>query len=253
MEKEFLVRFDKKKFGKISQEELCVAISLGQIPFYSQVSSIDQKKWKPLHKEIFLAQIISQQIKSPTHKTSEGSIYGNWFVKNGDSSFGPFSLVQMIELCQQNNLVADSLVRHSSLKGWETLSQTKPFDDKSVKSLFKYPDLSKVFTQRKSPRVYYSNSVCLTRNRDELYSGMSLSLSKKGIGIILDEKANVKVKEKLNLIINRNSEHGMIQSKCEVVSFNQCDGQDRLGLVFDQEIEPLTEYIERRVPLIQAA
>lgn len=246
-DEKLLVRCVEKEYGRNNLSEILSKVSSGNIPFYASVLAPYSEKWIPLAKHQELSQRIVQSLKSTNHFEGQG-ILGNWFVHSSENSFGPFSLVQMIELYQQNNLHTESLIRHPQLKNWVPLSEVKPFDDRSIKSLFEYPGMREIFTRRKSPRVQYSNDVCVSIEGD-LFSGVSLSLSTRGIGVLLDEKTNMRVKDKLNLLIDQNSEHGRVQSKCEVVSLNRFNGQDRLGLVFAQEIEALTEYVEKRVPL----
>lgn len=247
-EKELLVRCVKSDYGQVKIDDILQEISLGQIPFFAEVQDKESEKWLPLSSHKDLSQKVVQSLKSP-EQFNHQTIYNNWFVKSDDHRFGPFSLIQMIELYQQNNLRVDSLIRHPNLKQWEALVDVTPFDDRSVRALFRYPGMGEVFTRRKSPRIQYANDVCISVE-GHLYSGTSLSLSKMGIGVVVEDQTEMRVSDKLNLLINPNSEHGTVQSKCEVVSLTRSMGKDRVGLVFAQEIDSLTEYIERRIPLL---
>ena len=230
-----------------SYNDILSMLSSGVLSFDSLASEVDKNQWSDLLKFNDLAPYLTSKLMLASNGYSHESLFNHWYVKDGERSFGPFSLLQMLEFFQQQRLHLDSLVRHSSGEGWSVFSDSGPFATKSLKQLLSCAEIKKIITRRKQPRIRYDNEVFLSAAA-ELYRGITWSLSSQGLGLVTDQSTQLNLNNRVNIIINSNNEHGAVQVKGRVVNIKKEINYERVAIELDEENEFLNQFIDQRIP-----
>ncbi len=222
-------------------------LSSGVLPFNSLASDLGQNQWVDLLKFKDFGVFLSRKLMLASNGYSYDSLFNHWYVKDGERSFGPFSLIQMLEFFHQKRLHVDNLIRHPSEERWAPLGECGPFAVKSLEKLLDCQAVKSIFARRKLPRIPYDNEVFISAAA-ELYRGVTWSLSAKGLGLVTDQSTVINLGQRVNIIINSNHEHGAVQVKGRVVNLKKEINYERVAVEFDQENEFLNQFIDQRVP-----
>ena len=242
------MRKGETQLPAINSFEVLSSLQNHSLPCNVQVYQ-ENESWIRLPHHAVLGPLIEESLRNAQNEKNhpKSSIFMHWYVADGACKYGPFSLVQMVEYMQQRRVGYGDLVYHPNYFVWKRLSEMPPFADANVKALFDFADLSPAFTQRKYPRVKYDNSVLIFDN-NAFYSGYAWSLSRKGLGVVVNKQTPFQLEDNLNIHIQSNDEHGAVKAKARVVSRHVKGGLEKFGLMFEQEIEALSEYIDRLIP-----
>lgn len=241
------VKMGHTQYGGQSFQEILGMLSSGVLPFNSLASDVGKNQWQDLLSYNDFGHFLAGKLMLASNGYSYDSLFNHWYVKDGDRSFGPFSLLQMLEFFHQKRLHLDNLVRHPSSEKWEPLSRCGPFEVKSLEKLLNCPQLKGIFGRRQLPRIPYDNEVFISASA-ELYRGVTWSLSAKGLGVVTDKSTIINLGQRVNIIINANHEHGAVQVKGKVVNLKKEINYERVAVEFDEENEFLNQFIDQRVP-----
>ena len=244
----FIVRKGSQQLGPLSPKQILQQLKNSELGFDIQVFDKKSTHWGALARHDSLAGMISKELREAKNTRRESkSYFSNWFIADGANKYGPFTLLQMVQYLQMKRLSYEDLVYHPNYHVWRRVSDLTPFRLNNIKALFQFTQLRPMFIARQNPRVKYENRV-LVYDENAFYNGATWSLSRRGIGVILDKNTPFKVGSELQLHINRRDEHGAVQMKCKVVSRQTEKKGERLGLIFRQEVDSINEYIETIVP-----
>lgn len=241
------VKMGHTQFGGQTYQDILGMLSSGVITFNSLASEVGQNQWVDLITYKDFGTFLANKLMLASNGYSYDSLFNHWYVKDGERSYGPFSLIQMLEFYHQNRLHLENLIRHPSSELWTALGDTGPFEAKSLEKLLSSPDLKSIIERRKTPRIPYDNEVFISAAA-ELYRGVTWSLSAKGVGLVTDQSTVIGLGQKVNIIINANHEHGAVQVKGTVVNLKKEVNYERVAVEFDQENEFLNQFIDQRVP-----
>ncbi len=246
VEEYYDIRFERQYYTQLSSQRIIELLSSGIINFSTEVKT-PQGDWVSFLKiEPILEKLLKNlMLFSSTNSTT--SLFGNWYVKGIHSTWGPFSLLQMLEFYMQKRVMDDSLIHHFKFEDWSLLTDTPLFVPASLGVVLKEPTIREVVSRRKNPRIDYNNEVFVSCHGD-LFRGLSVSLSLGGLGIITDHLTTMNINDPVNIIINSNNEHGAIQLKGRVVSSLKSVNFERMAIEFVGRNEFLKNYIEQRVP-----
>ncbi len=236
-------------FGGQSYQDILGMLSSGALPFNSLASPVGLNQWTDLMAFQDFGQFLASKLMLASTGYSHDSLFNHWYIKDGERSFGPFSMLQMLEFYQQKRLHLNNLVRHPSSETWSLFTETGPFAEQSLEKLLATPELKAIYGRRKLPRVSYDNEVFLSA-AGELYRGISWSLSCKGLGLVTDQSTIIELGHRVNIIINANHEHGAVQVKGKVVNLKKETNYERVAIEFDQENEFLNQFVAQRVPSV---
>ncbi len=242
---------DVKKGGTFyrgqNYNQILSMLSSGILPFDSFVTQSGHDHWVELLKFNDFGQFLAGKLLLAANGYSFDSLFNHWYIKDGERSFGPFSLIQMLEFYNQKRIQLDNLVRHPSSTVWETFGTCGPFEMKSLEQLMACAPINHIISRRKHPRIRYDNEVFLSSDA-ALYRGVTWSLSARGLGIVTDQATSIHMGQNLNIIINANNDHGAVQVKGKVVNLRKETNYERVAIEFDLENESLNQYIDQRVP-----
>lgn len=241
------IKVGSTKYTEQSYADVLAMLSSGVLPFYSLASKAKANQWQGLLSFDDFGSFLANKLMLASNGYSYDSLFNHWYIKDGSRSFGPFSLLQMLEFFHQKRLHFDNLVRHPSSDRWEAFAHCGPFEVKSLEALIACQPIKDLITRRQNPRIQYDNEVFVSAAA-ELYRGVTWSLSAKGLGMVTDQSTIIADGQRLNIIINSNHEHGAIQVKGRVVSLHKEINYERVAIEFDCENEMLNQYIDQRVP-----
>lgn len=227
--------------------EILSMLSSGVLPFNSLASQVGQNLWTDLIQYSDFGFFLANKLMLAANGYSYDSLFNHWYIKDGDRSFGPFSLIQMLEFFYQKRLHLDNLVRHPSFEKWETFGKSGPFEVESLDKLIHCVPIQQIIGRRKNPRIQYDNEAFISTSA-ELYRGVTWSLSAKGLGLVTDQATIMELDQRVNIIINSNNEHGAVQVKGKIVNLKKEVNYERVAIEFDQENEFLNQYIDQRIP-----
>lgn len=237
----------RTQYGGQTYTEVLGMLSSGVVSFNSLLSQPDANKWVDLLKFEDFSQFIIGKLLLAANGYSYDSLFNHWYIKDGERSFGPFSMIQMLEFYQQHRVHLDNLVRHSSFSSWQPFAKSGPFETKSLEKLMACQEIKDVITRRRHPRINYTNEVFVS-SRAELYRGVTWSLSCLGLGLVTDESTQIQLEDRVNIIVNSNNDHGAVQVKGRVVNVRKEQNYERVAVQFDQENDFLNTYINSRIP-----
>lgn len=241
------VKIGKNYFYGQSFVDILKLLSSGDIDFSAVASIQDRKRYKPIMMYPDFSPFITKKLMLASNGYSHDSLFNHWYVKEENMSYGPFSLLQMLEFYYRKRVLLHHPVRHATFETWCEFNQAGPFMEESRKALLASEEIKEVVARRQQPRIRYENEVFLSGG-GSLYRGIAWSLSTGGMGLVTDEATDMNFDSQVNLIINSNNEHGSIQIKGRVVNIKKEVNYERIALEFATENELLNEYIGRRIP-----
>ncbi len=247
MEKKCDIQVGRSLHSDQSYLDVLSQLSSGAIPFVAKASLPGEKDWVPLLDFQDFSQFLVGKLMLASNGYSYESLFNHWYVKDGSRSFGPFSLIQMLEFYQQKRLHLDNLIRHSSFESWLELAKAHPFSEGALEALINNEPIKNVISRRRNPRIPYTNEVFLS-SRAELYRGVTWSLSCQGLGLVTDGTTDIELDHKVNIIVNSNNEHGAVQVKGRVVNIRKETNYERVAVEFDDQNDFLKDFIQKRVP-----
>lgn len=241
------IKVGRTLYGEQSYNQLLTMLSSGVVPFNAKLALSGSDHWVDLLTYEDFPLYLVGKLMLASNGYSYDSLFNHWYIKDGERSFGPFSLLQMLEFFQQNRVRLDHLVRHSSAKGWEPFGKNGPFMVESLEKLMSCEEIKSIISRRRHPRIPYTNEVFVS-SRAELYRGVTWSLSSRGLGLVTDESTRIELGHRVNIIVNSNNEHGSVQIKGQVVNIKKEVNYERVAVEFDVENEFLNNFIEQRIP-----
>jgi hypothetical protein len=241
------LKYGRMLYRGVSYNEIISMLSSGMIAFNSEISLAEKPPWQPLLQFNDFPSFVTHKLLIAANSHSYDSLFNHWYVKDRDNSFGPFSLLQMLEFFIQNRIELEHLIRHSSFSDWEKMGQSGPFELKSLENLLSCQPINNIISRRRHPRVKYDNEVFISSG-GELYRGVSWSLSTGGLGIVTDQSTKIQLDDKVNVIINSNQEHGAVQIKGRIVSLQKEMNFERVAMQFETKNDFLDRYIDSRIP-----
>lgn len=241
------VRCGREIHRGIEFTDVMAKLSSGILAFHSEACVPGSENWVALMQFPDFCPFIASKLKLAATGLTTESLFNNWFVKDRQSSLGPFSLLQMLEFHNQKRIRLGTMIHHSTMQDWEAFGTLNPFDAKSLASMLAQPEIIDLITRRKHPRIRYSNEVFLSTHGD-LYRGVTFSLSHGGLGVLTDVITNIELNDRVNVMINSNTDHGSVQVKGRIVNLKKEQNFERLALEFDGQNEFLTQFLENRIP-----
>ena len=241
------IKAGRTLYGDQTFTDILSMLSSGVVPFNSKLADAGSNQWEDLLKYQGFPDYLVGKLMLASNGYSYDSLFNHWYIKDGDRSFGPFSLLQMLEFFQQSRLHLDNLIRHSSSSGWESFGKSGPFAVQSLEQLMDCDSIKNLISRRQHPRIPYTNEVFVS-SRAELYRGVSWSLSSRGMGLVTDESTKIEADHRVNIIVNSNNEHGSVQVKGRVVNIKKEVNYERVAVEFDEENEFLNGFIQQRIP-----
>ncbi len=120
--------------------------------------------------------------KSSGHKLKEKE----WFTLREGNNYGPYSLLEMIQMLQEKALYEYDYVWNQELPAWRRIAELPDFMPETIKNLKNSGDttVEEVFFRRRHARAKYGCSLILHDNKS-LYKGHSVEISVGGAGIVI--------------------------------------------------------------------
>jgi len=242
IETSYFVRRGTERLGQLSVHEIISLLKDGEAFYEIQVKTDLNQAWQPLSHSEHLARQVAMALTNAPNTSEEGySTLSNWRIANSEK--GPFNYLAMVQFLQNHRIEKDEWVCHPRLEGPMQIKNIPLFGDINVETLFEFATLKPIFERRKNVRINYENRVLLY-GESHFYAGNTWSLSTQGLGVVLDANMPFQTGETLRVHLHKTNNHAAIQVAATVVSRVDDDLSTRLGLVFQHEVEPLTEYIQ---------
>lgn len=241
------LRSGRTVYSSTNFNDIVVMLSSGLITFNAEARDPGAKEWTNLLSYADFAAFVSRKMRQATSQKTHDSLFSHWYLKDGQSHFGPFSVLQILEFFCQGRIDLEQMVRHPSSNSWEPLSSTSLFEVRSLGELLSCDAIRNLVSRRKHPRIDYDNEAFVSV-KGELYQGVSFSLSAGGLGVLFSEETDIEVGDPVNVIINGNGDHSAVQMKAKVVSLRRDMNTDRIALEFADQNHFLNHYIRQRIP-----
>ncbi len=241
------VKVGQTLLGEKSFSEILLMLSSGVIDFNTKIRLSHEDRWAFMLNHQPLALYTADKLMLASTGSERSSLFTNWYVRGGQTPFGPFSLLQMLEFYVQKRLYKDNRVRHSMCDAWAPFGESGPFAGKSLDQLLGCEPLRNIITRRKTPRIKYTREVFISAGGD-LYEGTSSNLSLQGLGVVVEHATSLVPGQTVNAIIKASHGQGSVQVKGRVVNLNKQGHYERFAIQFQKSNERLTRHLALHVP-----
>jgi len=176
---------------------------------------------------------------SPRHQ--KGSLTSSppteWFVLKGDSRLGPFSYTDVVKMLQEKTVYSYDFVWNEGWDNWKRISETSPFKEDSVRSLYTAGESKSVFTKREFNRQKFDGRVMIHDNL-MLWSGRGTEISRGGVGITL-KNAMMTPGQNVFVHFTGTQDWPAFNATCEVM--NKKMSESRLGFEYGLKFLTLSQ------------
>lgn len=110
-----------------------------------------------------------------------------WFLLKEGNNYGPFSVLDLVQMLQEKTLYEFDYVWHHGMSAWKRVAEVAEFAPAKIRDMKYSPDadVSEIFFRRRHARAQYGCSL-IVHNSKAVFKGRSLELSEGGAGIIID-------------------------------------------------------------------
>lgn len=254
-DKKYNVRRLRERLGEITLDEmiLCLQDGLPICDFDVLVSPDEnsEPQWRPLSQAPEWHQAIAIMLSSSKARPGEEqSVFYNWKIEGASGKL--FSMVQLIQLLQQNKIQGAHRLSHPRFQQSHRAEDLLLFSDENIKALHGFPLLKPLFQARKNLRMDYSNRAQI-HTASAVIKGQAWSLSEEGVGIELETPLSFRSGDVFQVYLMETSEHGEVQVPAKVVSCSKGYLSTRVGLHFEKEVPVISEYMASLTPTSEAA
>jgi hypothetical protein len=205
MKNSYFLNKNEKQIGPLTGEQILEKIKTKELSWMDYIFEESKKDWILLmeHKNFnsfFTESILKKSKDDPLKvKKTENSHLQNsdkedkklkskaWYVLKDNNNYGPFTIVEIVQMLQAKVLYEFDFVWQSKFDGWKRVAEVPDFSAESIQSLLKSgnPEVVEYFFRRRNVRVNYGCSLVVHDNK-QIYKGRSLELSSGGAGIYVD-------------------------------------------------------------------
>lgn len=109
-----------------------------------------------------------------------------WFLLREGNNYGPFSVLDVVQMLQEKTLFEFDYVWHQNLDSWKRVAEIPMFSSESVRQMknSKDSDVSEIFFRRRHSRARYGCSLIVHDNK-AVFLGQSLEISEGGAGFVV--------------------------------------------------------------------
>ena len=197
MQNQFIVSKAGKNIGPFHFEEILLQLKNQDLDWMEYLYDESSKDWimilqHPLFTEKFNAAwgrpgaqpiiIEPKGYKNPENKYKEKE----WFILREKNNYGPYSILEVLQMLQQKSLFEFDYVWNQELPAWQRVAELHQFMSATIKNLKDSGDISvsEIFFRRRHAWACYGCSLILHDNKN-LYKGHSVEISVGGAGIVI--------------------------------------------------------------------
>lgn len=110
-----------------------------------------------------------------------------WYLLKEENNYGPFSLLDLVQMLQEKNLYEFDWVWKHGMRAWRRLAEVDEFKAENIRQMHKHADadVAEIFFRRRHARVRYGCSLIIHDNKS-VFRGRSLELSEGGAGVVIE-------------------------------------------------------------------
>lgn len=133
--------------------------------------------------------IIAAAGKSPDLRAENKYREKEWFLLKEGNNYGPFSLMDVVQMLQEKALFEYDYVWHAGMTAWKRVAEVSEFKAEKMREMKDSPDrdVSEVFFRRRHARTMYGCSLIVHDNK-KVFRGHSLEISEGGAGILIQNQ-----------------------------------------------------------------
>lgn len=107
-----------------------------------------------------------------------------WFLLREGNNYGPFSVLDVVQMLQEKTLFEFDYVWHQSMDAWKRVAEVPTFSADSIREMkdSKNSDVSEIFFRRRHPRARYGCSLIVHDNK-AIFLGHTIEISEGGAGL----------------------------------------------------------------------
>ena len=201
MQKKFIVTKNGNNCGPFEIDEILKQLKSEQLHWTEYLYDEESKDWMMiLQHPLFTLKFNSgwgrpeaqpivtepRTYKNPAHKLKEKE----WYVLREGNNFGPYSVLEVIQMLQEKSLFEYDYVWNQDLPAWRRIAELAEFKAETIKNLKESDDhsVSEIFFRRRHARASYGCSLILHDNKN-IFKGKSIEISAGGAGIVIASQA----------------------------------------------------------------
>ena len=148
--------FDLKTANKtllgLTSKEVIYHLENGNFPLTCRIFNPMKQRWESVSDSSHIARELAVKLSQKPLSFNYDSLFYHWSLKNYLSHHGFFSLIDVIDKLQKNEIQKSELIKHPTMKDWEPIEKLPIFKDESVRELYQIRQLKTFFKERKKPR-----------------------------------------------------------------------------------------------------
>ena len=149
----FDIKTAKKTLLGLNSKEVVYHLENGNFPLTCRVFNSSKQRWESVSDNLTIAREVGIKLSQKPLSFNYDSLFYHWSLKNYLSHNGFFSLMDIIEKLQTNEIKKSELIKHPTIKDWTPIEALKIFSEDSVRELYKIRNLKPFFAERKKPRA----------------------------------------------------------------------------------------------------
>lgn len=226
MEKFFVAHLGVQS-GPWSVEEIKHKLNQKNLLWNDYLYDEKTKDWILLLECPLFTQMFNNSFKTPIKSAMIKPVSSNpttdrsWYILKQENNYGPFTLLEMIQMLQSKTLFEFDFIWNHSLDSWKRLAEVKEFAPDHIKEVYQsLVDTSakdkEVFFRRKHSRAHFGGSILL-HDRKKLFNAQSFEISAGGAGFV-SEDAHFDLDKHLYLHFRPSDQVPAFNAICKVVS-----------------------------------
>ena len=148
--------FDMKTAQKtllgLTPKEVVYHLENGNFPLTAKLYNPMKQRWETVSENLTISRELGIKLTQKPLSFNYDSLFYHWSLKNYLSHNGFFSLMEIIEKLQSNEVKKTELIKHPTMKDWAKIESLAIFGNESVGELYKIRNLKTFFKDRKKPR-----------------------------------------------------------------------------------------------------
>lgn len=227
MEKYFVAHLGMQK-GPFTIDEISLRLNQKQLLWNDYIYDEKTNDWILILESPLFTNVFNSSFKSPIKSNLSQTIHQDpvrdrsWYILKKENNYGPFSMLEMIQMLQSKTLFEFDFVWRHGLDSWKRLADVADFAPEKVKLVYEKTKESsastdkEIFFRRKHARAKYGSSLLL-HDQKKLFKGESFEISAGGAGFNA-EGVDFEVDKQLYLHFKPSDQVPAFNAICKVVS-----------------------------------
>ncbi len=227
MEKYFIAHLGIQK-GPWTIDEITMRLNQKNLMWNDYIYDEKSKDWILILESPLFTSLFNNSFKTPIKSTVSQKIANDpvrdrsWYILKQENNYGPFSLLEMIQMLQSKTLFEFDFIWRHGLDSWKRLAEVADFSPDRIKVIFDSVNTEQsvtdkeIFFRRKHARAQYGSSLIL-HDRQKLYKAESFEISAGGAGFV-SASLNFELDKQLYMHFKPSDQIPAFNAICKIVS-----------------------------------